>query len=239
MTGPTALTVLPDAEALAERVATELATLLVERTHGGRCARIVLTGGRIADAVHRRMASAAEVPWDRVEVFWGDERYLPAEDERRNSHQAARAFLDVCGVSRRHPVLGPDQVASAEDAAARYAAELPDSEFDLVMLSLGEDGHVASLFPGAPALEESRSVVAVHDSPKPPPVRVSMTPRRLGRATRIWMLVSGEEKAAALAQALAPGDAPTRSAGAPVPPARWIHGPLLWWVDAAAHRDLA
>lgn len=228
----------PDAETLAADVASRLLERLEEAQSRGELPQIGLTGGSIADAIHRELARRApdsSVDWSRVVVWWGDERFVEAGSPDRNERQAREALLDHVPLSPAHvhPVPSSSEVATAEDAAAAYSATLGShgrGAFDVLMLGVGPDGHVASLFPGHEALDADDTIaVAVHDSPKPPPDRVSLTFPTLNRAKAVWFLVSGEEKAPAVAAA--------RSAG-PVSeiPARGVRGldETLWLVDEAA-----
>jgi 6-phosphogluconolactonase len=170
---------------------------------------------------------------------------VPAGDPERNETQAREALLDHVALTpeRVHPMPcadGPDG-DRVEDAARRYADELaahaPRGEdvprFDVVMLGVGPDAHVASLFPEHPALhEEELSVVAVHGAPKPPPTRLSLTFRALCAGRDVWFLVSGEDKAKAVGLALS-------GAGAKQAPAAGVTGTrsTTWLLDrpAAAH----
>ena len=227
-----------DATTLATTVAGELLTRLVSAQLAGRAPQVVLTGGTIADAVHRevaRLAPAADVDWSRVVIWWGDERFVDAASSERNAGQARAAFLDSVGVdpSHVHEVPSTADAASVEDAAEAYVRafrEHGDGEFDVVMLGVGPDGHVASLFPGHPALDVGdRIAVAVTDSPKPPPERVSLTFAALNRTRAAWFLVSGEEKAGAVAAALGGADRHDI-------PAAGISGQdeTVWFLDRAA-----
>lgn len=221
MTAPgTDLVVVRDADALAREAAGWLLARLATVQTEGRAPAVALTGGTIADRMHAAAAehprtgpTAYRVDWSRVDLWWGDERYLAADDADRNAVQARRALLDHVPVdpARVHEAPAADSgPADVEAAAAAYAAELreqgPD-RFDLVMLGVGPDGHVASLFPGYPQLDVvDAAVVAVHDSPKPPPERVSLTLPVLNRAAEVWFLASGEAKAEAVARALTGAD---------------------------------
>jgi 6-phosphogluconolactonase len=202
-------------------LATFAARLLLKRLAGvqahGRVPAVALTGGTIADQVHREVArlhaDSGSVDWSRVEVWWGDERYVPADDPERNAGQARAAFLDQVGVdpARVHEMPASDGGhADVEAAAAAYSDELRThgtGDFDVVMLGVGPDGHVASLFPGFPQLDvDDRIAVAVTDSPQPPPERVSLTYGALTRARDVWFLASGGAKAEAVARALGGAD---------------------------------
>lgn len=168
--------------------------------------RIVLAGGTTPLAVYRLLAEAAAA-WGAWEVYFGDERCLPPDHGERNSLAATLALLGRVPIppEKVFPMaaeLGP------KAAAARYAplveAALP---FDLVMLGMGEDGHTASLFPGA-VIPEGALVVPVHDAPKPPADRVSLTPMALTAAREVLILVTGAGKREALAAWRAGADLP-------------------------------
>lgn len=228
----------PDAETLTSDVVSRLLARLEEVQAEGRVPQVGLTGGTIADVLHRELArrsADSSVDWSRVEWWWGDERFVPAASPDRNAGQAREALLDHLPVdpARVHEVPASDQADNAEAAAAAYADTLRAhgaGAFDVLMLGLGPDGHVASLFPGHPALAvDDRVAVAVHHSPKPPPDRVSLTFPALNRADAVWFLVSGEGKADAVAAALAPG--PVEEC-----PARGVRpsGSTVWFVDEAA-----
>jgi 6-phosphogluconolactonase len=154
-------------------------------------------------------------------VWWGDERFVPVDDARRNERQAREALLDHVGIdeSRVHPMpaLGwsPGSPGADDDvqaAAAAYAAELaghasfeahaPLPRFDVLLLGVGPDGHVASLFPNSPALYDTRAVVGVEGAPKPPPLRISLTLPTIQTADEVWLLAAGAQKAPAVRLAL-------------------------------------
>ncbi|TKJ21846.1 6-phosphogluconolactonase [Blastococcus sp. CCUG 61487] len=236
----------PDAERLARSVAEALVARLAaaQAVHG--TASVVLTGGTIGTAVLERVAGLAAEPvretvdWARVDVWWGDERYVPRDDDERNEKGARRALLDHVGVepARVHAMPASDDgFAEPEEAAARYAEQLAaaaggDGElprFDLLLLGMGDDGHVASIFPGTPGVDDDRPVFAVHDSPKPPPTRISLGFTAIGTAEEVWLVVAGEGKAAAVAEALS-GAEPSRL------PAAGVRGrrATRWLLDAAA-----
>jgi 6-phosphogluconolactonase len=174
-----------------------------------------------------------EVDWSRVDLWWGDERFVPAGAPERNEAQAREDLLDAVSVSpdRVHPMAASDgEFGDDVDAAARAYADLLGASvesFDLLMLGMGPDGHVASLFPGHPGLADGRSALPVRNSPKPPPVRISMSFPTLARARQTWFLVTGEAKADAVRQALS---------GAQDTPAARVRGRdrTMWFLDAAA-----
>jgi 6-phosphogluconolactonase len=201
-------------------------------------ASLVLTGGRIAAQVYaavRDNPARDAVDWSRVDFWWGDERFLPAGDPDRNETQAREAFLSALPVdpARVHPMPASDgpHGTDAAAAAAAYAAQL-GTAFDVVLLGVGEDGHVASVFPGHPVGADPRPVADVHDSPKPPPVRITLTLPTLNTAAEVWLLASGSGKADAVREALT---------GSPATlPAAKVHGQVrtLWLVDTDAGESL-
>ncbi|ADE10634.1 6-phosphogluconolactonase [Sideroxydans lithotrophicus] len=179
-------------EQAARRFILEIAERAIA-THGAF--RIALAGGNTPRYVYQSLRTA-ETDWSAWHIYFGDERCLPAKSPDRNSRMAQTMWLDYVNIPRQqiHPIpgeLGP------ETAAASYAQLIADiDEFDLVLLGLGEDGHTASLFPGA-AWEKGTAlptVIPIHDSPKPPLQRVSLSPARLSHATCVMYLVSGENK---------------------------------------------
>lgn len=171
--------------------------------------------------------------------WWGDERFVPADSPDRNALQAREALLDHVPVdpANVHEVPASDQVASAEEAAEAYGAALRADGagfFEVLMLGIGPDGHCASLFPGHPALEARDVIaVAVHDSPKPPPDRVTLTFEAMDRCRAVWFIASGEGKAEAVARALADEGTVTET------PARGVRGEeTVWWLDEDAASQL-
>jgi 6-phosphogluconolactonase len=239
-----------DARALAESTAARIITRLVERQADTGHASICLTGGRIGTAV---LAALAENPgrdavdWGRLDVWWGDERFLPPGHPERNETGARAALLDLVDVDplRVHamPAMSaPD--ADVEAAAESYAAELaaaarpedhgPAPTMDVVLLGIGPDAHVASLFPELPALHDTRAVAAVRGAPKPPPTRITLTFPSINAAREVWILASGGEKAGSVRLALSEG------AGAFQVPAAGVRGRdrTLFLIDEAAASKL-
>lgn len=236
--------VVRDADVLAASAAARLLTRLTDAQADHGTASVVLTGGtvgiRLLEEVGRSPALRA-VDWRRVDLWWGDERFVPADDSDRNERQARRALLDALDLdpARVHPMGargGPDG-DDADAAAARYADELraaappgePVPAFDVLLLGVGPDGHTASLFPGHPSAQDERPVLGVHGAPKPPPTRVSLGPTALNAAREVWFVVAGEQKAAAVALALS-------GAGPVQVPAAGVRGRAAtrWLLDEAA-----
>jgi 6-phosphogluconolactonase len=232
-----------DAAELATAVAGELLSRLADAQDAGRVPHIGLTGGSIAEAIHReiaRLSPGSEVDWTRVVVWWGDERFVAPDSPDRNSIDARTVLLDAVGVPAEHVHEMPStaDAADVDTAAAAYGAELREhgaGGFEVLMLGMGPDGHVASLFPGHPALDVTDEVaVGVTGSPKPPPERVTLTFAALNRSASVWFLVSGEGKAEAVARAHA------GTAEAPVDhhdvPAAGVTGreQTIWFLDRAS-----
>jgi 6-phosphogluconolactonase len=232
----TDLHVCSDANGVATTVAEALLGLLAALQRDGAEPQIALTGGTIADRIHQevaRLSPDSGVDWTRVVVWWGDERFVAPDSDDRNALHARRDLLDVVGATQVHEIPSTADAATPEEAADLYAATLRRhgaGMFDLVMLGLGEDGHVASLMPHHPQLDvEDRIAVGVTDSPKPPPERVSLTFPALNRTHALWFVVSGEGKADAVARATA-ADGDLHDT-----PARGLHVPdTVWYVDEAA-----
>jgi 6-phosphogluconolactonase len=224
-----------DSAALAASAAGELLNRLAAAQEAGREPHIALTGGTIADRLHRelaRLSPGADVDWARVVVWWGDERFVGPGSPARNAGQARVALLDAVGATQVHEMPSTESATSPDDGAAAYAQELREhgaGEFEVVMLGVGPDGHVASLFPGWPTLDADGIAVGVTGSPKPPPERISLTIPALRRSRAVWFLVSGEEKAAAVAQALGGADLHDI-------PAAGVEGQdeTIWFLDRAS-----
>ena len=250
MTPPPSPTVVVvrDADVLAEAVAARLLTRLVDAQALRGTASVVLTGGGVGIAVLeavRRSPARAAVDWGRVDIWWGDERFVATDDPERNELQARQALLDALPLDPRrvHPMGaagGPDG-QDADAAAERYADELraaaaADHElpaFDVLLLGVGPDGHTASLFPEAPGVHDERLVVGVHGSPKPPPTRISLGFEALNAAREAWFVVAGGDKAPAVQVALS-------GAGPSQVPAAGVRGryATLWLLDEAAAAKL-
>ena len=237
-TSAVTVAVHPDAETLARTVALRLVERLVEVQREGRVPSLVLTGGTIADAIYQQVAELPEagLDWAAVDFFWGDERYVPADSEDRNDRSVGLDLLDKVGVdpARVHAMPASDEAhPDLDTAAAAYGEEVRahgTGSFDLVLLGLGPDGHVASLFPGFDQLERHDAIaMGVTDSPKPPPERITLSFDALNRTHEVWFLVSGEGKADAVARALADEGSVAET------PARGITVQnATWFLDEAA-----
>ncbi|HEY0877703.1 MAG TPA: 6-phosphogluconolactonase [Zeimonas sp.] len=179
--------------------------------------RIVLAGGETPRKVYRRLV-ALETDWSRWAVYFGDERCVPRNDAGRNDRMALDAWLGHVPVPRDalHSIPAEHGPVAGADAYRRTLAGVGD--FDLVLLGLGEDGHTASLFPGAHDRGEGADapdVLPVFDAPKPPSERVSMSAARLGRSHAVLFLVTGESKRDAVRRWRAGEDIPAASIRCP------------------------
>ncbi|WPF65134.1 MULTISPECIES: 6-phosphogluconolactonase [unclassified Corynebacterium] len=171
---------------------------------GDGTARLVLTGGGAGIALLESLREREDIAWERVHVFFGDERNVPVNDPESNEGQARAALLGSVAIPPENVHgMGLSGEASLEEAARRYeqiVERYAPEGFDLHLLGMGGEGHINSLFPHSEATAEKRRlVVAVHDSPKPPAQRLSLTLPAIGRARRVWLLVSGAAKAEAAA----------------------------------------
>jgi 6-phosphogluconolactonase len=187
-----------DAEQCAARAAEIVAA---EIARGSR--QLVLAGGTTPMRAYTLLDTQPGIDWAGVHLWYGDERCVPFDDPESNHGQVA-AVLRAPG-AYWHPMPGPQ---GPQHGAELYAEELADTKLDVVLLGMGPDGHTASLFPDHPVLDAPGRVTGVDDSPKPPPQRITLTLTAINTATRIVLMVSGAEKAAALAEVL--GE-PTRS----------------------------
>ncbi|MGH3824290.1 MAG: 6-phosphogluconolactonase [Pseudonocardiaceae bacterium] len=239
------------AEVLAAATAARLVTRIVDVQTASGSASLVVTGGGIGVAVLAALASAqaaTAVDWRGLDLYWGDERFLPSGHPERNETQAREALLDHVGVDpdRVHPMGASDGPWGDDPDTAAHAYEDlllsrrrpedrgPAPAFDICLLGIGEDGHVASVFPGSPAVYETeRAVIAVRGSPKPPPTRISLTLPAIRCATEVWLIASGSAKAVAVTMAL-------RGAGEVRVPAAGAIGRrrTLWLLDRPAATKL-
>ncbi|GGT96380.1 6-phosphogluconolactonase [Streptomyces violascens] len=245
------LVVHRDKELMARAAAARLITKVVDAQAARGSASVVLTGGRNGNGLLAALASSPArdaIDWSRLDLWWGDERFVPEDDPERNYTQARAALLDAVPLDPKRvhamPAAGGAYGQDADAAAAAYAAELADAAgpedhgpvptFDVLMLGVGPDTHVASLFPELPAVRETeRTVVGVHGAPKPPPTRISLTLPAIRAAREVWLLAAGEDKAHAAAIALSgAGEVQAPAAGA------YGRARTLWLLDAAAASQL-
>jgi len=208
----------PDTASLATSVAARLVGRLVAQTEEGLDTHISLTGGSMGGAV---LAAAAKHPkiekvdWSRVHFWWSDERWVPRAHDDRNEKQARAALLDKVDLpaGNIHAIAASDEGLDLNAAAEAYAAELARygsaegdawPSFEICFLGVGPDAHIASLFPDRAEIQVTdRAVVVVRDSPKPPSERVTMTRPVINSSQRVWLVLTGADKASALGLALA------------------------------------
>ncbi len=251
----------PDKSSLAAAVAAHITKTLAGAVGERGVAHLCLTGGSMGSEVVKALAtlSAGADWWEGVHVWWGDERFVPYGHEDRTDQQADDAGLASWGVpdaavhrlrgARADAGDGTDDLAGLPAAATDYAAQLaslaepatsaddvPSPTFDVMLLGMGPDTHVASLFPGreeATIDNPSTTTVVVTGSPKPPPLRVSLTVPALRKSRSVFFIVAGADKADAVKSARA---AEPNTANVP---ASWVRGlqDTIWWLDAAAAGD--
>lgn len=209
---------------------------------------LMLSGGSTPRDVYALLAGAPYrdlIEWSRVHIFWGDERCVPPDHPDSNYHMAREALisrvdLPADNVHRIQGEARPDQAAASyqSDISRYFGSEFTSPCFDLILLGMGEDGHIASLFPGSPALDETaRWVMPVeHDRPPPPLVsRVTVTLPFINAARRVAMIVAGAAKSATVQRALSGLDEPF---ALPVQRVDPVIGELVWWLDEAAAAQL-
>lgn len=206
-----------DRQALTAAVAARFITKVVDLLDEQPEVNIVLTGGTVGIGVLEAInASPARdtVDWARVQLWWGDERWLPEGDAERNDQQARDALLDHVALQRDniHYFPASDGGVELDAAADLYAKSLAGAaasdaalpRFDITFLGVGPDGHIASLFPGREGIRVTdATVIGVRNSPKPPPERLSLTLGAINSSDRVWLVMAGADKASALGLALA------------------------------------
>jgi 6-phosphogluconolactonase len=237
-------------------IAARLITKLVDVQDRYGEATVVLTGGTVGIGTLKAVADSAAAPavnWSKVNFWWGDERFVPADDDDRNTRQARGALLSHIPVdpARVHEPGSSDDFGTPEEAAADYARRLAEAaamehsadtsddrpenpgklpRFDVVLLGVGPDAHIASLFPEQAGIrEKDLMVVGVRNSPKPPPARISLTLPAINTAAEVWMVVAGEDKAGAVGLALAGANPVQVPAAGPAGRSR-----TLWLIDENA-----
>ncbi len=216
----TVLEVFPDSGILVEAVGNRLIDTIQSAVQARGRAMVVLTGGGNGIALLRHLAAhGGQIDWSTVHLFWGDDRYVPEDDDERNDKQAREALLDHVDIpsSNVHAMPASDGEFGSDLAAAALAYEqvlaanadpgqrVPN--FDVHLLGMGPEGHINSLFPDTPAVRETtQMVVGVEDSPKPPPQRITLTLPAVQRSREVWLIVSGAAKADAVAAAIGGAD---------------------------------
>ena len=192
-----------DANSLATRVASDLKTQVLELLKHKETVNLVVTGGTVGTNVLEHLGKLlSDADLSNLHIWWTDERFVGQESEDRNYLQAERAFISQVSI----PQENIHEMPSLEDGELRSAAESFASEieslnphFDIVILGMGPDGHVASLFPGSPGITFGSWVVAEENSPKPPKERISLSYSALSSSEEVWFIVAGSEKSDAVA----------------------------------------
>jgi 6-phosphogluconolactonase len=235
--------VLPDLVSLSRAVLEEIFPIIEEAIAKRGKFSIALSGGHTPEKMYSLWAHTEQyrdkTPWDRVHLFWSDERYVPSDSSLSNYHMARETFISSVPIPAEnvHPV--PTNLSPPEECARAYETELlkffgsESPAFDAQLLGIGPEGHTASLFPNSPALDEkSRWVVAVH-VPAEPPERITLTPVILNNGRNTFFLVAGENKRAILSAIRAESNSQTSQY-----PAARIHPPKepVWFLDEAAAR---
>ena len=231
------LEIVENRDDLAIALATRLATLASESLTAHSTFRLVLPGGSVISLLAQGLAQHP-VDASRWELFWTDERCVPLNHSDSNFLLAQTHLFPVLQIppARIHPIqghLGPEAAARAyEDVLATVFGENALPQFDLILLGVGEDGHIASLFPGNPALlETTRAVAPVRHAPKPPPERVTLTLPVLHHARHTWIVASGTEKKTMLQRVCSPL---TTESPLPTQLLYSSHGIVTWMIDRAA-----
>lgn len=241
------VTVQPDVQAIAKVAAETAAKELKEAIAKFGQATWVLAGGTAPMGAYQILATEYKdsVEWDKVYVLLGDERCVPVGHPDSNWHQIAQALLDVITLPDTNK-LRPKYELSAEDAAADYEQQLstlPKTDtglprLDHVWIGMGEDGHTLSLFPGHPALQLTDPlVIPVHDSPKPPPDRISLTLKALKGTGSCLIMTAGAGKTEAVTKALSGDDSlPVLQAANTIEAAG---GHVTWLLDTEAAKSIS
>jgi 6-phosphogluconolactonase len=231
--------VYADPPALCRSAAAAVASLVQSAVENKGRFSVALAGGNTPRGVYRILASDSRLRrlWDRIYLFWGDERFVPADDRLSNYGMVKRELLDRIQIPEAniHPIStdfpDPEAAASAYERDLRSFFHSTEPSFDLILLGMGGDGHIASLFPGTPSLaEKERWVIAVRTD-SVPPIRISLTLPVINVAHRIMVLVTGRKKKTAVQQVLF-DDVSENS----VLPARLLRpsGELHWLLDREA-----
>jgi 6-phosphogluconolactonase len=233
------LRIFPHGDALSREVARAVVDRIHEALATADHCSLGLAGGQTPRALYRVLATEERdrIPWSRLHLFWGDERFVPQDDPRSNYRLVRESLLDHVPIPPQnvHPV--PTDLPDPELAARVYEQTLrqwfPTSwpRFDLILLGMGADGHTASLFPGAPFSAEQIRWVAPACAPVEPRLRLTLTLPVLNHASLVFFLVTGAEKADILHRVLTDPSAPTRYPAAAVRPKE---GAVVWWVDENA-----
>lgn len=240
------LRVVADPAALARAAAEEFLRIAAEAIHTRGRFDVALSGGSTPRAAYERIAETwrqapgGPLDWARVHLFWGDERHVPPDDPQNNYRMANDAMIEHVPIPPENVYPVPSAIPDAREAASRYEARImealhlgPDDvpRFDLILLGMGPDGHVASIFPGTEALDEEKRLVMGNWAAANKVWRITLTMPVLNAAAHEIVLVAGREKAPALRRVLRGPHTP------PLLPAERLRptkGTLLWLADREA-----
>lgn len=238
--------VVPDGEALARMAAEQIIEVSRKARDDSRAALVALSGGSTPKRMGELLATpeySERVAWDHLELFWGDERFVPLGDSQSNAGEALRAFIDAAPI---HPDdvhtwdtcdgITPADSASNYEAAIREASgvAIGTPRFDLILLGMGDDGHTLSLFPGTPAIHNTTDIVVAQHVEKLNADRLTFTPLLANNARKVMFLIGGAGKAAMLKQVLQGEIDIDTYPSQVIRPA----GELIWLVDSAAAAEL-
>lgn len=193
-----------DGASVAQTVGEDLFEFVKAGLSAGKTLNIALTGGTvgIASLAASKVYPYTELPLERLHIWWGDERYVASNSEDRNALQARKAWLDALNLpeSNIHEFPSTDSGKSAQQAAIEFEGEFNKAAvtFDLMLMGMGPDGHIASIFPGLTSFDGAGLVFAELDSPKPPKERLSFNYEVINSASQIWFTVAGSDKAEAV-----------------------------------------
>jgi len=222
-----------DAESLAKGAAEEFVTRLAQLLEELPEVHVQVTGGTIGIATLAAIADREDahlLDWSRVHVWWGDERFVETDSPDRNSVQAHNAMLKKLPKTNLHPFPASDEGMTLDEAANFFSAEVASlkPKFSIAFVGVGPDGHICSLFPGKPEIEPGVLVIAEHDSPKPPPQRLSFSYEAMNSVDEIWFVIAGADKQDAVSVAF--GDDPKQL------PVGRVQGKskTVWFVDQSA-----
>lgn len=239
--------VVPDGDALAHAAAEEIIAVSIAARAASRPALVALSGGSTPKKMGELLATPAygdRVAWDQLQLFWGDERFVPLASPESNAGEALRAFIDAAPIH-------PDDVhtwdtsgeSTPAEAAAAYERDIREASgvetgvpvFDLILVGMGDDGHTLSLFPGTAAIHNTTDIVLAHYVEKLASDRVTFTPLLANAARKVVFLVGGAGKAEMLQQVLE-GEIDVNTLPSQV--IRPTNGELVWLVDEAAASGL-
>ncbi len=226
----------PDPEILAASCASRLLEELIRLQARQGTVHLGLTGGRTANRIYKHFAEivpGSQFDPDSLQLWWADERFVPPTHPDRNSQQALAILAKSVPISSANTHIMPaaDSKADPSEAAFAYAEELSGVSFDICLLGVGDDGHVASIFPNHPSFKATGKVIGVTNAPEPPQEHISLTLNTLNQSKRIWVIASGISKSAVIKRA-AQKD--------PNLPLSHVNGQIStqWWLDEDAAAEL-